>query len=314
MTVTLETLQNRSIKNMGTGIHSVVKASILEVIKRAYNEGIYVQVSSGYRSNKEQQALYNQGRTTPGNIVTNARPGQSLHNYGLAIDYFLVSNDGSKALWTVNDKWRRVATIAKSLGFEWGGDWKDFVDNPHLQMTGGLSLSQLQAGKKPHLVSKLDQETKPSSKPVSKPSTPSKDPESLVDYLKSKGKDSSFSAREKLANEYGIKNYKGTADQNTSLLSTIKKGKPESINKPKPKPSGSKKRTVTLPASAKTWGTYKLNVKPVKKNIDWYLTPSVYGGLTYEILDEPYPNVVTIKTSKGNRNIYVGNDTSAIIK
>lgn len=78
--------------------------------------------------------------------------------------------------------------------------------------------------------------------------------------------------------------------------------------------SPSKKQTVTLPASAKTWRTYKLNVQPVKKNSDWSLTPSRYGGLTYEILNKPYPNVVTIKTGRGKRNIYVGKDTSAKIK
>lgn len=151
MAVSLATLQSRSVKNMGTGIHSVVKTTMLEVIRRAYAEGIYVQVSSGYRSNAEQQRLFNQGRTTPGNIVTNARPGQSLHNYGLAIDYFLVSSDGNKALWVVNAQWRRVAAIGKSLGFEWGGDWSSFKDYPHLQMTGGLSLGQLQAGRRPNL-------------------------------------------------------------------------------------------------------------------------------------------------------------------
>src|SRR5690606_33820569 len=108
-----------------------------------------VQISSGYRSNAEQQKLYNQGRTTPGNIVTNARPGQSVHNYGLAIDFFLVSDDGNRALWTVNNKWKRVAAIGKSMGFQWGGDWKSFPDYPHLDMQKGLSLSQLAAGKRP---------------------------------------------------------------------------------------------------------------------------------------------------------------------
>lgn len=151
MTVSLQTLIDRSIKNMGSGINPQVKEYALELIRRAYGEGIYVQISSGYRSNAEQQKLYNQGRTTPGNIVTNARPGQSVHNYGLAIDFFLVSDDGNTALWTVNDKWKRVAAIGKSMGFQWGGDWKSFPDYPHLDMQKGLSLSQLAAGKRPHI-------------------------------------------------------------------------------------------------------------------------------------------------------------------
>ncbi|WP_077623853.1 peptidoglycan-binding protein [Sediminibacillus massiliensis] len=154
MALSVQTLIDRSVRNMGSGIHPVVKEAAIEVIKRAYDEGIYAQISSGYRSNARQQQLYNQGRTTPGNIVTNARPGTSYHNYGLAVDYFLVSSDGSKALWTVNNKWKRVAAIGKSLGFEWGGDWTSFKDYPHLQMTGGLSISQLQRGARPNLSSK----------------------------------------------------------------------------------------------------------------------------------------------------------------
>ncbi|WP_304956760.1 N-acetylmuramoyl-L-alanine amidase [Virgibacillus sp. AGTR] len=129
---------------------------------------------------------------------------------------------------------------------------------------------------------------------------------SIVDYLNSIGKDASFSARKKYAAEYGIKGYKGTEDQNLELLHKMREGKPS-------KPSQAK-GTVHLPASAKTWRTYKLNVKPVKKNSDWSLTPARYGGLTYKILDKPYPDVVTIKTGRGKRNIYVGSGTSAIIK
>jgi len=151
--VELQTLIDRSIIKMGSGIHNVVKESAIEMIKRAYAEGIFVRITSGYRSTSEQNKLYAQGRTTPGKIVTNAKGGQSNHNYGLAIDYVLLSEDGKKASWTVNDKWRRVASIGKSLGFSWGGEWESFKDYPHLEMMGGLTLSQLQAGKHPVLVS-----------------------------------------------------------------------------------------------------------------------------------------------------------------
>ncbi|MCK0470273.1 M15 family metallopeptidase [Alkalihalobacillus sp. APA_J-10(15)] len=71
------------------------------------------------------------------------------------MDYFFVSNDGATALWTVHDDWRKVAAVAKSLGFEWGGDWTSFKDYPRLQMTGGLSLPQLRNGSKPNLVRKV---------------------------------------------------------------------------------------------------------------------------------------------------------------
>ena len=73
------------------------------------------------------------------------------------------------------------------------------------------------------------------SKP-NKPATPSKPSSgSIVDYLNSQGKDSSFSARKKLANQYGIKNYKGTAKQNIDLLNKLKSGNP--AKQPRPKKS-----------------------------------------------------------------------------
>lgn len=156
MTIKLQTLLDRANKNMGSGMNSVVKESILEVVKLAYKEKIYVQITSGYRSFAEQNKLYAQGRTDKSKpIVTNARAGESLHNYGLAVDYVIVSDDGRRTIWTVNSKWKRVAAIAKSLGFAWGGDFSSFRDYPHLEMTGGLSIKELQNGKRPKLVSKV---------------------------------------------------------------------------------------------------------------------------------------------------------------
>ncbi|SNZ10042.1 peptidoglycan L-alanyl-D-glutamate endopeptidase CwlK [Terribacillus aidingensis] len=149
--VSLDTLLRRSERNMGNGMNPIVKQSALEVIRRAYKEGIHVQISQGMRTYAEQNRLYAQGRTAPGSIVTNARGGQSNHNFGLAVDFFLTTWDGTKATWTVNDNWRRAAAIAKSLGFEWGGDWRSFKDYPHLEMTGGLSTAQLRAGSRPSL-------------------------------------------------------------------------------------------------------------------------------------------------------------------
>lgn len=189
LTVKLETLLDRSEKNMGSGIHPVVKESALEMVKRAYQEGIFVQISAGYRSMEEQAKLYGQGRLgyiydgkNYSNLskprVTNAMPGQSYHNYGLAIDYFIVSDDGKNAIWTVDAKWKRVAAIGKSLGFAWGGDWSSFKDYPHLDMTAGLTYSQLKAGAKPVLISKVKGTTPPATQVESEvivKDTPAKD-------------------------------------------------------------------------------------------------------------------------------------------
>ncbi|GIN93311.1 hypothetical protein J22TS1_43620 [Siminovitchia terrae] len=173
-------------------------------------------------------------------------------------------------------------------------------------------------------------EDKNPSQPAPKPITPNQKPAqaqpkpsgaytggSIVDYLNSIGVDSSAANRRKLAKEYGVSNYDLSATKNLELLNKMRNGK--TATKPASKPAASpkpaaKKQTVHLPASAKTWRTYKLNVQPVKKNSDWSLTPSAFGGLTYDILGNPYSNVVTIMTGRGKRNIYVGPETGAVIK
>lgn len=79
--------------------------------------------------------------------------------------------------------------------------------------------------------------------------------------------------------------------------------------------TSSKKKTVTLPASASSWRVYPTNKAPVIGNECGYLYPSKFGGLTYDILATPQTDVVTIKTRDyGMVNIYVAKSTGAIIK
>jgi|TARA_Y100001934_G_scaffold171878_1_gene203863 peptidoglycan L-alanyl-D-glutamate endopeptidase CwlK len=123
-------------------LHPLVREKAKEFIIRAEKElGKKLRVVSGLRTWDEQARLYAQGRTLPGKIVTNAKPGQSLHNYGLAID--VVEIKDGKALWN-NPDWEKIARLGKSIGFEWGGDWKSFKDKPHFEMRFGKSLAQLQ--------------------------------------------------------------------------------------------------------------------------------------------------------------------------
>lgn len=93
-----------------------------------------------------------------------------------------------------------------------------------------------------------------------------------------------------------------------SLTYTTKVTSPTAASKPTTK-------KLYLPASATKWGIYKTNVQPVTKNIFAYLYPSKFGGLTYDILATPYPDVVTIQTRDyGRVNIYVAPSTGAVIK
>ena len=106
-------------------------------------QGINVMVTSGYRSFAAQNALYAQGRTKPGDIVTNARGGQSLHNYGLAVDVVPLDANGQPNWNVSNGVWQKIGAAGKKQGMEWGGDWTSFVDRPHFQMTAGRSTGSL---------------------------------------------------------------------------------------------------------------------------------------------------------------------------
>lgn len=110
-------------------------------------EGINVLITSTYRDMETQAALYNQGRTSPGKIVTNAKPGTSWHNYRCAFD-FVPLLDG-KPDWNDTNKFKRCGEIAESVGLEWGGNFSSFKDTPHCQYRGGLTFADARAGKVP---------------------------------------------------------------------------------------------------------------------------------------------------------------------
>jgi len=108
------------------------------------------------RTFAEQDALYAKGRTVAGGKVTNAKGGQSYHNYGLAVDIvLLVDKDGNgsyeTASWDTkadNDKdgisdWQEVVYVFKMYGWSWGGDWKNFPDAPHFEKSFGFTTVQL---------------------------------------------------------------------------------------------------------------------------------------------------------------------------
>jgi peptidoglycan L-alanyl-D-glutamate endopeptidase CwlK len=114
-------------------------------------QGIDILITSTYRDLESQTALYAQGRTAPGNIVTNAKAGQSYHNWHVAFDIVPLRN--GKPVWNTSGAdgalWERIGKIGESAGLEWAGRWKTFREFPHFQYTGGLTLAQLAAGKIP---------------------------------------------------------------------------------------------------------------------------------------------------------------------
>lgn len=142
---------------------------VREEAKQIYNEIVYAlkgkaicRFSHTLRTFAEQDKLYNQKPK-----VTNAKGGQSYHNYGLAIDIVLLKDlDGNgtyeTASWETNvdfdgdgkADWLEVVAIFKKYGWAWGGDWANFKDKPHFEKTFGYKTSQLlhlyNTGKRDH--------------------------------------------------------------------------------------------------------------------------------------------------------------------
>lgn len=122
----------------------IVKNKAEQLLAECTNRGLPFIFTCTYRSAIEQDALYKQGRTKPGEIVTNAKGGQSLHQYGVAFDIVPIKSDGT-INW--NGDFEARAEIARSLGLEWGGDWDGFVDLPHFEYLAGYTLQDFQNGK-----------------------------------------------------------------------------------------------------------------------------------------------------------------------
>lgn len=142
-------LDERSAKNVATlhnKVQQLFKNWILECQILAKAHGYEYKAISGNRTWEEQAKIYAQGRTAPGKIVTNAKPGFSNHNYGIAVDMGVFKDgkylDGSKPS-EAEAFHRKAATIAEKYGIEWGGSWKSFKDYPHFEYKTGKTISQL---------------------------------------------------------------------------------------------------------------------------------------------------------------------------
>ena len=107
-------------------------------------KGVRLRFAYVYRSNKEQDALFNQRPK-----VTNARGGQSIHNYGLAFDIVILRDKDNNGTfesidWDINSEYfKTVVMYFKSKCYEHGGDWKKFKDYPHFQKSFGYTWQQL---------------------------------------------------------------------------------------------------------------------------------------------------------------------------
>jgi len=124
-------------------LHPIVRDEVKNIIAEcdaALTGKAKIRITQGLRTFDEQAQLYAVGRTKAGKKVTNAKAGQSIHNYGLAVDMCLII-DGKAASWDTakdwdDDKiadWYECVKIFAKHGWQWGGNWKTFKDLPHFE-------------------------------------------------------------------------------------------------------------------------------------------------------------------------------------
>jgi len=131
-------------------LHPLIREEVRQLVDKINTQiltgSVKMIVTQGLRTFAEQDALYGQRPK-----VTNAKGGQSIHNYGLAFDFCLA--DGGKTIWDTvidfdNDNtpdWMEAVKAFKLAGYAWGGDFRSIVDKPHFEKTFGHTWQQLLA-------------------------------------------------------------------------------------------------------------------------------------------------------------------------
>lgn len=147
-----------------TDLHPAVQVMARCCLVKWREAGLDVLITCTFRSAQEQAELYAIGRTKPGRIVTNARPGQSSHNFrvdgrpaSLAFDV-VPKRDGTVLVWGTKgngidddptddhtddlELWQRVAAVAKGCGLAWAGEWTRFREFPHFEHPNARAIRE----------------------------------------------------------------------------------------------------------------------------------------------------------------------------
>ena len=90
-------------------------------------------ISDARRTMAQQRDIYAQGRTKPGKVVSNAKPGQSAHNFGYAVDLWPLKADGDFDWGASRKLFDAMGAVAVELGLTWGGNFKSILDLPHVE-------------------------------------------------------------------------------------------------------------------------------------------------------------------------------------
>jgi peptidoglycan L-alanyl-D-glutamate endopeptidase CwlK len=148
-------------------IHPKLQSELLSIYNDLFDKGVYIRFTSTFRSFLEQDAIYYQGRKSleevnnmrlkcglylisekENKIVSNAFGGRSYHNYGIAVDFCLLSKNHNYDMEfdtnNNNEKdWNEVVKVFKNYGWDWGSEVNFKSDTPHFQKTFGYKINQL---------------------------------------------------------------------------------------------------------------------------------------------------------------------------
>jgi peptidoglycan L-alanyl-D-glutamate endopeptidase CwlK len=123
-------------------LHPELQVIVKKFLDACTKANLKVAITQTWRTEAEQEALYAKGRTDKtSKIVTNCKYPQSPHCWGVAFDF--CRNDGKGAYYDSDGFFKKVGTIGKKCGLFWGGDFKSFVDKPHLELEKYLPNSSV---------------------------------------------------------------------------------------------------------------------------------------------------------------------------
>lgn len=135
---------DEDIKYLHPKLQMLAKSLLEEANKQLNSLGYSVKIAETIRSYNDQLEIYKKGREFKSGewivvdkrkVVSNAKPGRSVHNWGCAFDVRIIKD--SKYIPNDENKvYTKTGAIGRNLGLTWGGDFKSIVDMPHFQYTG----------------------------------------------------------------------------------------------------------------------------------------------------------------------------------
>ncbi len=145
-----ERLRTLNATRLASGLHPRLVVAVEAVLDEMERRGFPMLVTDTLRTLQRQRALYAQGRTAPGRIVTYANgtvkphgTGKSNHQawpdgFGHAVDCTFVvdldsDGDMDDPTWDEDRPWALYGEVAEAHGLSWGGRWKR-PDRPHVEL------------------------------------------------------------------------------------------------------------------------------------------------------------------------------------